>query len=216
MVLSYFEPDKHCCSYLEIEKSGSMLFEDQKMQFTTVRRKEKDYDISLKSEKLVHIQQEHEKYVSQLFASGKKWFLAISSLTNTVAAIQRQKKVDPCYFPAICQKKLFASGKKWFLAISSLTKNQKMQFTTVRSKEKDYDIYLKSEKLVHSQQEHEKIFPSYLQVVKMVPSYFEPDKNCCSYLEIEKSGSLLFGDQKMQFTTVRSKEKDYDIYLKSE
>ena len=32
-----------------------------------------------------------------------------------------------------------------------------MQFTTVRSKEKDYDIYLKSEKLVHSQQqEHEK------------------------------------------------------------
>ena len=91
-----------------------------------------------------------------------------------------------------------------------------MQFTTVRSKEKDYDIYLKSEKLVHSQQEHEKMFPSYLQVVKMVPSYFEPDKNCCSYLEIEKSGSLLFGDQKMQFTTVRSKEKDYDIYLKSE
>ena len=91
-----------------------------------------------------------------------------------------------------------------------------MQFTTVRSKEKDYDIYLKSEKLVHSQQEHEKMFPSYLQEVKMVPSYFEPDKNCCSCLEIEKSGSLLFGDQKMQFTTVRSKEKDYDIYLKSE
>ena len=49
------------------------------------------------------------------------------------------------------------------------------------------------------------MFPSYLQVVKMVPSYFEPDKNCCSYLEIEKIGSLLFGDQKMQFTTVRSK-----------
>ena len=39
-----------------------------------------------------------------------------------------------------------------------------MQFTTVRSKEKDYDIYLKSEKLVHSQQEHEKMFPSYLEV----------------------------------------------------
>ena len=31
-----------------------------------------------------------------------------------------------------------------------------MQFTTVRSKEKDYDIYLMSEKLLHSQQEHEK------------------------------------------------------------
>ena len=91
-----------------------------------------------------------------------------------------------------------------------------MQFTTVRSKENDYDIYLKSEKLVHSQQEHEKNVSSSLQVGKMVHSYFEPDKHCCSYLEIEKSGSLLFGDQKMQFTTVRSKEKDYDIYLKSE
>ena len=41
------------------------------MQFTTVRSKEKDYDIYLKSEKLVHSQQDHEKYVSQLFVSGK-------------------------------------------------------------------------------------------------------------------------------------------------
>ena len=31
-----------------------------------------------------------------------------------------------------------------------------MQFTTVRSNEKDYDTYLKSEKLVHSNKEHEK------------------------------------------------------------
>ena len=60
------------------------------------------------------------------------------------------------------------------------------------------------------------MFPSYLEVEKLVPSYFEPDKHCCSYLEREKSGYLLFEDQKMQFTTVRSKEKDYDIYLKSE
>ena len=67
------------------------------MQFTTVRRKEKDYDIYLKSETLVHNQQEHEKNVSELFGSGKNWFLAISSLTNTVAAIQREKKVYPCY-----------------------------------------------------------------------------------------------------------------------
>ena len=69
-----------------------------------------------------------------------------------------------------------------------------MQFTTVRSTEKDYDIYLKSVKLVHSNQEHEKMFPSYLEVEKLVPSYFEPDKHCFSYLEREKSGSLLFGD----------------------
>ena len=92
-----------------------------------------------------------------------------------------------------------------------------MQFTTVRSKEKDYDIYLKSEKLFHSNQEHEKkCFPAIQQCKKQVPSYFEPDKHCRSYLEREKSGFLLFGDQKMQFTTVRSKEKDYGIYLKSE
>ena len=60
------------------------------------------------------------------------------------------------------------------------------------------------------------MFPSYLEVVKLVHSYFETDKHCCSYLERDKSGSLLFGDQKMQFTTLWSKEKDYDIYLKSE
>ena len=104
------------------------------MQFTTVRSKEKDYDIYLKSEKLVHSQQEHKKNVSQLFGSGKNWFLALSSLTNTVAAIYLERE---------------KSG-------SLLFGDQKRQFTTVRSKEKDYDIYLKSEKLVHNKQEHEK------------------------------------------------------------
>ena len=92
-----------------------------------------------------------------------------------------------------------------------------MQFRTVRSKEKDYDIYLKSEKLVTSEYEHEKnVSQLFLSGKKMVPSYFEPERDCCSYLEKEKSGSLLFGDHKMQFTTVRSKVKDYDIYLKLE
>ena len=67
------------------------------MQFTTVRSKERDYDIYFKTEKLVHSQQEHEKNVSQLFGSGKNWFLAISSLTKTVAVIWRERKVDPCY-----------------------------------------------------------------------------------------------------------------------
>ena len=82
-----------------------------------------------------------------------------------------------------------------------------MKFTTVRSKEKDYDIYLKSEKLVHSQQEHEKnvsqligsgkkCFPANRKWKKLVPTYFEPDKHCCSYLEREKSVSLLFGDER--------------------
>ena len=77
------------------------------MQFTTVRSKEKDYNSYLKSDKLVHSQQEHEKNVSQLFGSGKNWFLAISSLKNTVTANWREK-----------------SG---FLLFG----DQKMQFTTV-------------------------------------------------------------------------------------
>ena len=112
MVPSYFRPDKHCCSYLEREKSGFLLFGDQKMQFTTVRSKEKDYDIYLKSEKLVHNQQEHEKNVSQLFVSGKNWFLAISGLTNTVAAIWREKKVDPCYLEnKKCSSQLLGARK---------------------------------------------------------------------------------------------------------
>ena len=67
--------------YLEIKKK----------QFTNVRSKEKDYNIYLKSEKIVHSNQEHEKYVSQLVGSGKNWFLAISSLANTVAAVWWKK-----------------------------------------------------------------------------------------------------------------------------
>ena len=71
------------------------------MQFTTVRNKEKDYDIYLKSEKLVHSQQEHEKNVSQLFGSEKNWFLAISSLTNTVELFGERKM----WIPAIWRPK---------------------------------------------------------------------------------------------------------------
>ena len=93
----------------------------------------------------------------------------------------------------------------------------KMQFTTLRSKEKDYDIYFQSVKTgSQSLVAPKKCFPAIWYWKKLVPSYFEPDKHCCSYLEREKSGSLLFGDQKLQFTTVRSKDKDYDIYLKTE
>ena len=83
------------------------------MQFTTVRRKEKYYDIYLKTEKLVHSQQEYEKNVSQLFGSGKNWFLAISNLTNTFAAIQREKNVDLCYLETKkCSSKLLGARKK--------------------------------------------------------------------------------------------------------
>ena len=88
------------------------------MQFTTVRSKEKDYDIYLMSDKLVHNQQEYEKNVSQLFGSGKYQFLAISSLTNTVAAIWRKKKVDPCYLETKkCSSQLLGARKKIMTSI---------------------------------------------------------------------------------------------------
>ena len=118
LVSSYFEPDKHCFSYLEREKSGSLQFGDPKMQFTTVRSKEKDYDIYLMSEKLVNSQQKHEKNVSQIFGSGKNWFLSISILTNTVAAIWREKKVDPCYLETKkCNSQVLGARKKIMTSI---------------------------------------------------------------------------------------------------
>ena len=88
------------------------------MQFTTVRSKEKDYDIYLKSVKLVHSNQEHEKNVYQLFGNGKNWFLAISSLTNTVEAIWREKKVDSCYMETKkCSSQLLGARKKIMTSI---------------------------------------------------------------------------------------------------
>ena len=159
------------------------------MQFTTVRSKEKEYDIYLKSEKLVHSQQEHEKNVSQLFGRGKNWFQAISSLTNTVAAIWREK-----------------SG-------SLLFGEQKMQFTTVRSKEKDYDIYLKSEILFHSNQEHEKIvsqlfgsakhwFLAISSLTNTVAAICREKKVDPCYLETKKCSSQLLGARKKIMTSI--------------
>ena len=88
------------------------------MQFTTVRSKEKDYDIYLKSEKLVYSQQEQEKNVSQLFGTGKNWFLAISSMTNTVAPIWRKKKVEPCYLETKkCSSQLLGARKNIMTSI---------------------------------------------------------------------------------------------------
>ena len=95
-----------------------LLFGDQKMQITTVRSKEKDYEIYLKSEKLVHSLQEHEKNVFQLFGSGKNWLLAISSLKNIVAALWREKKVDPCYLETKkCSSQLLGARKNIMTSI---------------------------------------------------------------------------------------------------
>ena len=133
------------------------------MQVTSVRSKEKDYDIYLKSEKLVHSQQEHEKNVSQLFSSGKNWFLASSSLTNTVAAIWRGKN----WIPAIWRPKnvvhnCWEQGKR----LGHLFKVRKTGSQPVGAPKK--------------------CFPDIWKWEKLVPSYFEPDKHSFSYLEIEK------------------------------
>ena len=88
------------------------------MQFTTVRSKEKDYDFYLKSEKLVHSNQEHDKNACQLFGSGKKCFLAISSLTNTVAAIWTERKLDLCYLETKkCSSQLLEARNKIITSI---------------------------------------------------------------------------------------------------
>ena len=88
------------------------------MQFTTVKSKEKDYDIYLKSEKLVHSQEEQDKNVSQLFGRWKIWFLAISSLTTTVASIWREKKVETCYLETKkCSSQLLRARKKIMTSI---------------------------------------------------------------------------------------------------
>ena len=159
------------------------------MQFTTVRSKEKDYDIYLKSEKLVHRQQKHEKNVSQLFGSGKNWFLDISSLTNTVAAIQREKKVYPFYLETKkCSSQLLGGRKKIM-------------------------TYLKSEKLVHRQQEHEKNvsqlfgsgknrFLTISSLTNTVEAIWREKKVDPCYLETKKCSSQLLGARKKIMTSI--------------
>ena len=70
------------------------------MQFTTVRSKEKDYDIYLKSKKLVHSLQEHEKGLPAIW-NRKNLDPAILSLTITVAVFGERKK----WIPSICRPK---------------------------------------------------------------------------------------------------------------
>ena len=143
------------------------------MQLTTIRSKEKEYDLYLMSEKLVHSNQEHEKNVSLLFGLGNNWFLAISSLTNTVRAIWRERKVDPCYLETKkCSSQLLGARKK----IKTLFKVRKTGSQQIGARKK--------------------WFPAIWKRKKLVPSYFDPDKHCCSYLNIEKSGSLLLETKK--------------------
>ena len=88
-----------------------------------------------------------------------------------------------------------------------------MQFTTVRSKEKDYDSYLKSDKLVNSQQEHEKNFSQlfrrgknwFLAISRLTNTvaviWREKNVDPC-YLEIKKCSSQLLGARKKIMTAI--------------
>ena len=73
----------------------------------------------------------------------KNQFLAISSLTNTVAVIWREKKVDPCYLETKkCSSHLLGARINIMTSIQS----QKNWFTASRSTKKMFPSYLKVEK----------------------------------------------------------------------
>ena len=78
--------------YLETKKYSSQLLGARKNIMTSIKL--------LNVRKTLSQQLRAQKNVSQLFGIGKNWFLAISSVTNTDAAIWREKKVDPCYLDA--------------------------------------------------------------------------------------------------------------------
>ena len=88
-----------------------------------------------------------------------------------------------------------------------------MQFTTVRSKEKDYDTYLESEKLVHSQQEHENNvsqllgsgknwFLAIMSLTNNVATILSVKKVDPCYLETKKCSSQLLGARKTIKTSI--------------
>ena len=179
------------------------------MQFTTVKSKEKDYYISLKSEKKVHSNQEFEKNACQLFGSGKNWFLAISSLTKTVAAIWRERKVDPCYLETKkCSSQLLRARKKIMTSIYS----QKNWFTAIRStikmlvtvaaiwRERKVDnlettssqLLGARKKIMTSIYSQKNWFTAIRSTKKMLASYLEKEKTGPSYFEPELQ---LFGEK---------------------
>ena len=160
------------------------------MQFTTVRCKEKDYDIYLKSEKLIHNQQEHEKNVSQLFGSAKHWVLAISSLTNTVAAIWREKKVDPCYLETKnCSSQLLRARKKIMTSIES----QKNWFTAKQEHEKNVSQLFGSGK---------NWFLAISSLTNTVAAIWREKKVDPCYLETKKCSLQLLGARKKIMTSI--------------
>ena len=81
--------------------------------------------------------------LASIFGSGKNWFLAISSLTNTVAGIWRERNVDPCYLETKkCSSQLLGARKNIMTSIYC----QKNQYTAIRSTKKMFPSYLEVEK----------------------------------------------------------------------
>ena len=112
-----------------------------------------------------------------------------------------------------------------------------MQLTTVRKKEKDYDTYLKAEKLVQSNQEHVKIFfqlfgsaknwflaissptntaGAIWREKKVDPCYFETKKCNSQKLGASKECMTSILSQKNWFTASRSTKKMFPSYLEVE
>ena len=159
------------------------------MQFTTVWSKEKDYDIYLKPEKLVHSQQEYEKNVSQLFGSGKNLFLAISSLTNTVAAIQREEK----WIPAIWRPKnvvhnCLEQGKR----LRHLFKVRKTGSQPVGTRKKFSQLFGSGKNW----------FLAFSSLTNTVAAIWREKKEDPCYLETKKCSSQLFGARKKIMTSI--------------
>ena len=103
----------------------------------------------------------------------KKLVLAISILTNTVAAIWRERKVDPCYLETKkCSSQLLGARKKiktsiysqknWFTAIRSTKKNACQLFGSG----KKWSIYFERDKHVAAIWRERKVDPCYLETKK--------------------------------------------------
>ena len=125
-------------SYLEVHKTGSKLFRALQTLLQVFGERKKWIPAIWRPKNIVHNGQDKgkrlrylfkfrktvsqqlgaRKNVSQLFGSGKNWFLAISCLTNTVAAIWTEKKVDSCYMETKkCSSQLLGAQKKIMTSI---------------------------------------------------------------------------------------------------
>ena len=160
------------------------------MQFTSVRSKEKDYDIYLKSKNRFTASRSTKKMFCQLFGSAKHWFLAISSLTNTVAAIWREKNVDPCYFEIKkCSSQLIGARKKIMISI----KSQKNWFTASSSTKKNFSQLFGSGK---------NCFLAISSLTNTVAAIWREIKVDPCYLETKKFSSQLLGARKNIMTSI--------------